>query len=171
MRLRRLSGLWRVLTTAAPTRGESKITDVTTQFQQTLQVFSNKKADEAAERASIHKDSPACKAGHVSHVKIVSGPTIKGVVTAHRMWAALLEHIHIKEYLIYWQTRTRAGAWADDTDVRAHITACKRARKASQILHNSAAVFKGMNDPSPTMDRMHRRNHKYRAEEPTRASA
>ena len=66
--------------------------------------------------------------------------------------------------------RTRAGVWVDNTDVQAHIAARKRARKAPQR-HNSAAVFKGMNDLIPTLGRIHRRNHKYRAEEPARASA
>ena len=54
VQLRKLSGLWRVLTTvaftsgvistnrSAPIRDESRITDVTTQLQQTLQVFSLK---------------------------------------------------------------------------------------------------------------------------------
>ena len=53
VQIRRLSGLWRVLTVAAlttgvistnraaPTRGESRITDVTTHFERTLQVFSH----------------------------------------------------------------------------------------------------------------------------------
>ena len=72
----------------------------------------NKLADDNAEEAYKHLESPAYKQGYISQLDSVYGPTIHGRVVVHKMGATMLRHLQTKQFLRYWETRSNAGAWA-----------------------------------------------------------
>ncbi len=120
----------------------------------------NKLADDSAEEAYQHLESPDYRLEYVSQLDSVYGPTIHGKVVVHKMGATMLRHIQTKHFLRYWKTRTNAGAWSRNVDIEGHAAACRRAQKANPNTVSSGS-FKEMNDFRLTHDREHQRDHKY----------
>ena len=89
---------------------------------------------------------------------------IDGTVVAHKMGPTMLRHLQKTQYLDYWQSKTGAGAWADNVDIEGHAAACRRARNGNPQ-RPSCAQYKGMHlvgrTRYPTFDVAHLRNHRY----------
>ena len=98
--------------------------------------------------------------GYCSQFDTIWGATIDGQVVTHKMGATVLRHLQTTQYLRYWRTRTRSGAWAGNTDIEGHTSACKRARKGTPN-GLSCAHYNETNSRYPTFDVQHQRNHRY----------
>ena len=120
----------------------------------------NDKADKDAEMAYLHPDIPEYKRGYVSQLDSVYGPTIHGRIVVHRMGATILRHLQTEQYLRYWRTRSRAGAWHRNVDIERHAAACRRTHKASPHTMSSCS-YKDMNARLMSHDLEHPLDHRY----------
>ena len=120
----------------------------------------NKKADENAEEAYGHSESPLYRIGYCSQFDTIRGAMIDGKVVAHKTGASVLRYLQSTQYLRYWKTRRGAGAWAENADIDGHAAACRRARKGNPR-GPSCALYKEMNSRYPTFDIQHQKNHRY----------
>ena len=120
----------------------------------------NKRTDEDAERACLQLDTPEYKKGYVAQLDSGQGPTIHGRVVVHKMGPTVLHHLQKEQYLRYWNTRPRAGAWARNADTEGHAAACRWAQKANPNTLPSGS-YKEINSQFLTHDLEHHRDHKY----------
>lgn len=120
----------------------------------------NKRADENAEVAYEHPDTPENREGYVSQLISMYGQTIEGKVVAHKMGATVLRHLQFSQYLRYWKARAGAGAWAYNADIGGHTAAYRRAQKANANTVSSGAC-KEMSGRRLTRDLEHQRDHRY----------
>ena len=69
----------------------------------------NTRADEDAEAAYKHLDTPACRGKCVSQLDVLYGLAIGGKVVVHKMEQTVPQHPQVNQYLRYWKTRSGAG--------------------------------------------------------------
>ena len=120
----------------------------------------NEQANEDAEVAYGHPDTPKYREKYISQLNTLYGPTIDGKVVVHKMGATVLRHPQINQYLRYWENRTGAGAWAYKTDIEGDASAYRRAQEANPNTVSSAS-YKWMGGCRVTHGLEHQLDHRY----------
>ena len=90
----------------------------------------NRRADEDTKAAYKHRDTPEYRAGYISQLDSVYGPTIDGKVVMNKMGVTILQFVQVKQYLRCWKTRSGARARAENADIEGHAATCRCAQKS-----------------------------------------